>query len=180
MSADEPSPIEGALRVESALRRRLAADLHDDPLQALAAVAMGLELARMQGAGEGLKEIEETAREATRRLRRMLAEITGPEESGPLADALKAHVAALGERCAVLVEDEPPAALRRVVGFIAAEAASAGAQGLRISQTNGNVTVAVEGADGLDLELARARASLAGGACGSVVGGVVEISLPVR
>ena len=180
MSADEPLPIDGALRVESALRRRLAADLHDDPLQALAAVAMGLELARLQGAGEELREIEETAREATRRLRRMLAEITGPEESGPLAEALKAHVAALGERCAVLVEDEPPETLRQVVGLIAAEAASAGAHGLRISRRNGKVTVAVEGAGGLDLELARARASLSGGACVTVDRGVVEISLPVR
>jgi hypothetical protein len=179
MSAHEPSPTEGALRVESALRRRLAADLHDDPLQALAAVAMGLELVRMQGGNEELKEIEETAREATRRLRRMLAEITGPEEAGPLADALKAHVAALGERCAIRVESEPPAELRRVVAFLAAEAASAGAVGVRVSRADGKVTVAVEGGAGLDLELARARAALYGGTCHPEGSGAVEIRLPV-
>jgi signal transduction histidine kinase len=180
MSAVEPSPLPDALRLESALRRRLAADLHDDPLQALAAVAMALELARMQrGEDADLREIEDAAREATRGLRRMLAEITGPELDGSLADALKAHVDALGGRCAIRVKHEPIGALRQIVGLIAAEAAAAGVAGVRISHEDGTLTVLIEGAEGMDLELAMARASVAGGTC-SGVGADFEIRIPDR
>jgi hypothetical protein len=179
MTLPEPSPLEDALRVETALRRRFAADLHDDPLQALAAVAMALELNRMQrGDDSDLREIEQAAREATRRLRRMLAEITGPEESGPLADALKAHVAALGERCAIRVESEPPVRLRREVGFLAAEAAASGAVGVRIAANgDGGVKLRIEHTDSLDLELVTARAALAGAQC-RPDGTALEITFP--
>ena len=176
----EPSPLPGVLRLESALRRRLAADLHDDPLQALAAVAMALELARMQRDDvDELKEIEDAAREAVRRLRRMLAEITGPEETPPLADALKNHLGALGERCAIRVESEPPPELRRFVSLMAAEAAAAGAAGVRIGRADGEVVVHIDGADRIDLELVMARAAIAGGACRDRENDALEIRLPV-
>lgn len=178
--AGSESPLSDALVLEEALRRRLAADLHDDPLQALAAVAMGLELARMQRPEESaqLREIEDAAREATRRLRRMLAEITGPERSEPLAEALEAHCGALGERCSIEVDGEPPEPQRRLVALIAAEAAATGAATVRIRHSPEGTEVAVRGASPLDAELATARARLAGGECVPAEGGGFVVRLP--
>lgn len=172
------SPLTDALALEDALRRRLAADLHDDPLQALAAVAMGLELARMQDEIDfgTLREIESAARDATRRLRRMLAELTGPEPSEPLQEALEAHCSALGQACEVRVVSEPPDPMRRVARLIASDAAAAGATGIRVSHDAEGTRVEISGSEP-DPELATARARLAGGECRRTVGGYA-VTLP--
>ena len=79
-------------------RDRIAADLHDDALQAMSAVRLRLGLVERQVAGEegrsALAALAESVRQASRRLRRLLFEIHPPalDEAG-LGPALEAYLA---------------------------------------------------------------------------------------
>lgn len=67
------------VRAQEEERRRLASDLHDDPIQVLAAVAIGLELMRRDSQDESqrrrLTELEQTVRGCVVRLRRLAFEL---------------------------------------------------------------------------------------------------------
>ena len=69
--------------VQEQERRRLAGEIHDDALQAMSAVVMrlGMVSRRISDPGERavIEQLEATAREAIRRLRRLLAGLQPPE-----------------------------------------------------------------------------------------------------
>lgn len=89
-------------------RRRIAADVHDDTVQAVAAVGLRLQSARRNLSVEGradvaamLDDAAESVREAGRRLRRLLYDLDVPDR---LDQDLPA---ALREYAAVVCQDEP-------------------------------------------------------------------------
>ncbi|HXF57417.1 MAG TPA: ATP-binding protein [Actinomycetota bacterium] len=71
--------LERLVRAQEEERRRIAEDIHDDPIQAIAALGMRLELLhRKLGAGtsaEEFRKLQATVQEAIRRLRRMVFEL---------------------------------------------------------------------------------------------------------
>ncbi len=115
-------------------RRRIAADIHDDSVQAMSAVALELEAVRARlPAGErrlaALDRLRDSVAQAVRRLRMLLFELAPPElEQGGLASALDVLLLQLGREAGVEHElsgkltTEPSADCRLVVYRIAQEA----------------------------------------------------------
>jgi PAS domain S-box-containing protein len=114
-------------------RRRIATEIHDDPVQAMTAVGMRLESLRRRlsgpGEAEALDEVAGTVRETVARLRRLLFELRPPGlDRERLAAALKTQLERLRDETGVRFElddqmlQEQPLESRTVLYRIAQEA----------------------------------------------------------
>lgn len=120
------------LEAEERERRRLAHDIHDDPLQAMTAVQTGLSALRGTAGPEmrhRIAELEDLARDAIRRLRRVLFDVRPPELDRrglivTLRSSLEQLQAHTGVRCRLrdCLAREPPIQLRIILFRIASEA----------------------------------------------------------
>ncbi|MBI4260336.1 MAG: PAS domain S-box protein, partial [Actinobacteria bacterium] len=121
------------IHAEEEERRRVAADIHDDSVQVLAAVALRLGLLRRHlddGDLAGmLDDLDETVSEAVRRLRQLMFELAPPAlERDGLAATIRALVASitaaggLENRVEDLFAGEPPQEVRAVLYRIVQEA----------------------------------------------------------
>lgn len=118
---------------EEEQRRRIAVDVHDDSIQAMAAVSLRLQVLRRHAPArefaDRISEIEQTVVMAVGRLRRLLFQLdsAGLHEMG-LARALARYVDELFPESPprttfrTSLEDEPPALMRIVLYRIAQEA----------------------------------------------------------
>jgi signal transduction histidine kinase len=183
------------VRAEEEERRRIAGDLHDDPVQGLAAVAMGLDvLARSTGdprSADAASKIREIVRSTIAGLRSLTFELHPRvlEEEG-VAAALRAGLKRRDIGAAVEIDDrfdrEPPTEPRTILYRIAQEAltnvrkhAMAARVHVTLEHRDGvyRVKVAddgvgfsatdvrVERAGHMGLSSMRERAELAGGGC---------------
>jgi len=114
-------------------RRRIATEIHDDPVQAMTAVGMRLESLRRRlngpGEAEALDEVAGTVQETVARLRRLLFELRPPGlDRERLAAALKTQLERLRDETGVRFElddqmlQEQPLESRTVLYRIAQEA----------------------------------------------------------
>jgi PAS domain S-box-containing protein len=114
-------------------RRRIATEIHDDPVQAMTAVGMRLESLRRRlngpGEAEALDEVAGTVQETVARLRRLLFELRPPGlDRERLAAALKTQLERLRDETGVRFElddqmlREQPLESRTVLYRIAQEA----------------------------------------------------------
>jgi signal transduction histidine kinase len=90
------------LQAEQNERDRIAADLHDDALQAMSAVRLRLGLLERQVEGEAgraaLAGLQQSVREASRRLRRLLFDIHPPQlDEGGVGRALQTYLASASD-----------------------------------------------------------------------------------
>ena len=176
-------------------RRRIAGDIHDDPLQLLVVVTMRLDFFRRELADAAqatqISNLREMVREAIAKLRTLMFELRPPilEEQG-LGAALRAHAEQWNPDQEIVIHDrfaqEPPAEPRLILYRIAQEAlanARKHSQADRVVVTmenrEGSFAVSVEDdgrgfnpgqvagrRDGhIGLTSMRERAELAGGGC---------------
>jgi signal transduction histidine kinase len=160
------------LRAAEEERVKVAADLHDGPIQRLAALGYGLERSRRQlergegaGAAEALVRTQERLSDEIRDLRRLMVSLRPPalDEHG-LEGALRDHVAAFQERAHVRTEVQshlsrrPAREVETVLYRVAQEAlqnvakhARAGRVWVEVQQRNGSVELAVRD-DGVGFE----------------------------
>lgn len=149
------------LEVQAAERRRIAADIHDDPIQVLTVAVMRLDLLGGSiddaGATEKLQDARSTVRAAIDRLRRMLFELHPPSlERDGLAPALEEYsgemFAGTGVEIVVTsdVEREPTLAVRSSMFRVAREAianacrhAAASRLDIRVGAVRGGIEVRV-------------------------------------
>jgi signal transduction histidine kinase len=159
------------VRAQEEERERIAGEIHDDPVQAMTAVAMRLELAGPSGddvaAVERHEKLLGTVRHAIGRLRRLIFELHPPalEQEGLAAavEALLAHAAA-GGGPAYEVDDQlrrqPEMERRTLLYRVVQEAATnavkhAGASHLTVTlqeERDGVVAVVADDGRGFDLE----------------------------
>jgi len=134
-------------RAQDEERRRIAADIHDDPIQAMTAADVHLQ-ALIAGEDDArrrreLEEVHAAVSEAIERLRHLLFELRPPSLEGGLAPALRTYLervgAAAGFRAelADALEREPPAEVAATAFRIAREAVAnarkhAGARAVRV------------------------------------------------
>lgn len=104
--------LERLMSVEGAERRAIAEDIHDDPVQAMAAVAIRLGMLKSHIQGEDLAwvtDLEQAVQGAIDRLRKLIFELHPPElaNAGGLQDALQDHLRRASEemRCSAALED---------------------------------------------------------------------------
>jgi PAS domain S-box-containing protein len=76
-------------------RARIAAEIHDDAVQTLAAVGLRLERMEATSPGGALGSLRESVTEASDRLRRLIFELAAPELDAGLEQALAVYVARL-------------------------------------------------------------------------------------
>jgi signal transduction histidine kinase len=111
------SRLSDAMAAEEGARARIAADIHDDTIQTLAAVALSLQNARDDAADARARGALDAAswhvRAAADRLRRVMFELMPPESSSDLRAALEAYCSVLfdGTGMACDVAGEAPGAL---------------------------------------------------------------------
>ena len=141
---------------QEAERTRIAADVHDDPVQALAAVdlRLGLLQRRLQERSpellESLEPLRASVTGATERLRALLFDLGPPDFhdglSGALSTAAEATFEGTGTRWTVQADQEPdvPDAVRAVAYRICVEALTNARKHAHASQ----VTIAVRASDG--------------------------------
>jgi PAS domain S-box-containing protein len=161
--------LEGAREEE---RRRIAADIHDDPIQAMSAVDLRLQMLSEDGDPppvEVLEELQATVRAAVDRLRSLLFELRPARlDADGLVPALQLyldHTAAEAGWRAVLtdaLDDEPPADVRALIYRTVQEAltnvrkhANASVVDVAVGSADGGVTVLVRD-DGDGFDVARA------------------------
>lgn len=140
-------------------RKRIAADVHDDSVQVMAAVAMRLEMLRSRltdpGEIEAIGELQKTTQDAVGRLRYLLFELRPPSlDRDGLAAAIREYLSnastdpASGSKFSFYVESkmktEPPSELRTTLYRIAQEALS----NVRKHAGAGQVRVALEEREG--------------------------------
>jgi len=126
-----------ALRLEGAQdeeRRRIAADIHDDPIQVMSAVDLRLRLLATEPAlvtPDELGELHETVQLAIERLRSMLFELRPPPLDGEgLIVAIREYLSHSADAAGWSIEvedrltDEPPDELRATLYRIVKEAAT--------------------------------------------------------
>jgi signal transduction histidine kinase len=169
--------LHGLVRAQEEERRRIAADIHDDPVQVMtaAAIRLGAIRARIEdpALASEVERLEVTAQRAINRLRRLLFELRPPglEEEG-LANTLRADLESLdaeegaSHRLEDRLEREPPVDVRVIAYRIVQEALANARKHARASE----IVVELEGADrgvllrvrddgvGFDPEEARGRA----------------------
>lgn len=119
------------VRAQEDERRRIAGDIHDDPLQILVAVTMRLDMLRRELAdaerSDGVSELREMVRAAIEKLRNLMFELRPPilDEQG-LAAALREHAEQWHLELRLAIDDrfeaEPPAEARLILYRIAQEA----------------------------------------------------------
>jgi signal transduction histidine kinase len=186
-----------ALRLEGAQeeeRRRIASDIHDDPIQVMSAVDLRLQTLVLEPGSASVEELQtlhETVELAIARLRSMVFELrpVALDREG-IAAALSQYLDHVAEQTGWDVtfedhlEEEPPAELRATLFRIAQEALMnarkhAGASVVHVSIANAASGVAVRVRDDgkgfdprdggepghLGLETSVERAELAGGWC---------------
>lgn len=134
-------------------RRRVANDIHDDPLQKLVVIVMRMNLIKMREVDpETLRELDtlaETVRSAIASMRNMIFQLRPPalDEEG-IAAALVQYLDRLGGELAFEVEDrleaEPPSELRLVMYRITQEALA----NVRKHAKADNVLVRIDERDG--------------------------------
>lgn len=157
------------VRAQEEERARIAADIHDDTIQNLAAVRLRIDLARSKARDPELLaelgKLQETVEESWGRLRRLLFELRPPllDQQGLVA-ALRADLERLREATGVRatleggLEQEPPPQTRIIVYRIAKEAltnvrkhARASRVEVRLETTRGGVGVQITD-DGVGFE----------------------------
>jgi signal transduction histidine kinase len=119
------SRLSDAMAAEEGARARIAADIHDDTIQTLGAVALSLQNAREATADADARAALDAAswhvRDAANRLRRVMFELMPPLSSTDLRGALQAYCEVLfagsGMECEVAVD--APEALDPEVGAVA-------------------------------------------------------------
>ena len=182
------------VRAQEEERRRIAADIHDDSVQVLTALALRLEMLRRKtddpAVLESLAEAERTARLAIARLRHLMFELRPPVlDRDGLAAALRMQMEQIKHDYGVEfvfeneLESEPEGETRAVVYRIAQEAlvnvvkhAGATTAHLRVESRGGGVFAAVtDNGRGFDmaaeqsghfgLVAMRERAEMTGGWC---------------
>jgi signal transduction histidine kinase len=119
------SRLSDAMAAEEGARARIAADIHDDTIQTLGAVALRLQNARDDTADADARAALDAAswhvRDAANRLRRVMFELMPPLSSTDLRVALEAYCEVLfaGSGMAYEVAGEAPLALEPEVGAVA-------------------------------------------------------------
>jgi signal transduction histidine kinase len=93
------SRLSDAMAAEEGARARIAADIHDDTIQTLSAVALSLQNARDDSADAGARAALDAAswhvRDAANRLRRVMFELMPPLSATDLRGALEAYCSVL-------------------------------------------------------------------------------------
>jgi signal transduction histidine kinase len=109
------APVATLLRAQERERSRIAAEIHDDSIPAMCAVALRLEmLAPAVDSGpqrEAFMQLAREVAEAVRRLRRSIFDLTPPAlEHGGLANAIEAYLDEVGSAAGFdwRVDAEPP------------------------------------------------------------------------
>ena len=158
------------VRAKEEERKRVASDIHDDSIQVMTIVAMGLERLAKKAADPHLKEVithlEETTRDAVSRLRAMVFELRPPslDEEG-LGAALRLYLEELRVETGITyvfnddLETDLPPALRSALYRVAQEAltnvrkhANASKVSVFLSEVDGDVRLRVED-DGVGLSM---------------------------
>lgn len=157
------------LAAEEEERKRIAADLHDDPVQLLVAIGMRLATLRRrvdeEGIGAQLEELEEAVGQCSARLRGMVFELYPPELSSrglgdAIDDVLKkfASEAGLVVRLANGLRSEPTAETCAIAYRLVLEAltnvrkhARASRVEVELAESAGQLTIRVED-DGLGFD----------------------------
>ncbi|MEA2178339.1 MAG: hypothetical protein QOG77_1636 [Solirubrobacteraceae bacterium] len=101
LSAQRARLLSEVTLAQEAERARIAADIHDDTVQVMNAVALRLERAETRadidpGVADHLRELRSLVREATHRLRRLLFDLYPPDLANGLPDAIVRYGGALG------------------------------------------------------------------------------------
>lgn len=144
------SRLSDAMAAEEGARARIAADIHDDTIQTLAAVALSLQNARDDAADAGARAALDAAswhvRDAADRLRRVMFELIPPESSSDLRAALEAYCSVLfaGSGMACEVAGEAPGALDSDVGAVAYRVTQEAARNALRHSGGNHVLVALE------------------------------------
>jgi signal transduction histidine kinase len=130
-SAERQRLLSHLVRAQEDERRRIAGDIHDDPLQLLVVVTMRLDFLRRVLAdpkqATQVSALREMVRDAIAKLRTLMFELRPPilEEQG-LAAALRAHAEQWSADQQIVIHDrfahEPPAEPRLILYRIAQEA----------------------------------------------------------
>ena len=194
-SQDRQRLLSHLVRAQEDERRRIAGDIHDDPLQLLVVVTLQLDVFRRELADAAqaaqVSELREMVREAVAKLRTLMFELRPPilEEQG-LAAALREHAEQWNPEQEIVIHDrfahEPPAEQRLILYRIAQEALANARKHSRadrvvvtMDERDGAFVVTVED-DGvgfspgetagqrqghIGLTSMRERAELAGGGC---------------
>jgi two-component system, NarL family, sensor kinase len=165
------SRLSAAMAAEEGARARLAADIHDDTIQTLGAVALSLQNARDDTADTDARAALDAAsrhvRDAAHRLRRVMFELMPPMCPGDLRTALEAYGAVLfaGTGMACEVAGDTPAALEPEVAAVAYRVAQEAARNALRHSGGTRVRIVLEhGADELVLSISDDGAGL--GECG--------------
>jgi PAS domain S-box-containing protein len=151
------------VRAQEEERQRIAYEVHDDPIQAMIAVGMRLDVLRHRATdprlAEQLRALEEVTREATGRLRRLLYGLRPTLlDSDGLVAALEAHLRAWREEdpeteltLSAELPLEPPREVRTILYRVAQEAlanirkhARARRVRIRVEERAGGVLLAIE------------------------------------
>jgi signal transduction histidine kinase len=144
------SRLSDAMAAEEGARARIAADIHDDTIQTLGAVAIGLQNARDGTADADARAALEAAswhvRDAADRLRRVMFELMPPLSATDLRGALEAYCSVLfaGSGMAYQVAGEAPQTLDAEVGGVAYRVAQEAARNALRHSGASRVTVELE------------------------------------
>jgi signal transduction histidine kinase len=144
------SRLSDAMAAEEGARARIAADIHDDTIQTLAAVAISLQNARDDAADADARAALDAAswhvRDAANRLRRVMFELMPPLSATDLRGALEAYCSVLfaGSGMAYEVAGDVPEALGAEVGAVAYRVAQEAARNALRHSRAGRVRVELE------------------------------------
>jgi signal transduction histidine kinase len=119
------SRLSDAMAAEEGARARIAADIHDDTIQTLGAVALSLQNARDDTADDDARAVLDAAswhvRDAANRLRQVMFELMPPMGCADLRSALEAYCSVLfaGTDMAYEIAGDAPADLEPDVAAVA-------------------------------------------------------------
>lgn len=135
--------------------QRIAGDIHDDPIQALVAVSMRLDLLRMERderkRADALAQVEDMVDDTMRRLRRMLFELSPRTlATGGLGDALREYIhnANLEEATTYHLDDRLTVDIGQEKRTIAYRVVLEALSNVRKHAHAGSATVTIEDRDG--------------------------------
>ena len=165
------SRLSEAMAADEDARAQLAADIHDDTIQTLAAVALSLQSARDGTADADARATLDTAswhvRDAANRLRQVMFELMPPMSPGDLRAALEGYCAVLftGTDMACEVAGETPEALDPELGAVAYRVAQEAARNALRHSGGARVRIALAH-DGDELVLTISDDGVELGGCG--------------